>query len=118
MSLKTKHTPEAIVARRDGFNEAARVCKCIVADMRERHVAHTKRVILAKHGEGIADLMCTACELATAAGGRYNTYPSTPRREAIFPDRIADLTSAAVPANWNVYISDWQCEINELWHIN
>lgn len=37
--------------------EPARVCKGVVADMRESDIAHAKSVVLAKHGEGIAKLV-------------------------------------------------------------
>ena len=84
------------------FDEPTRVCECVMADMRKRHIAHTEGVISPKDGEGVTNMVSAGVECQDCTGNAKGTDPSTPSKEAILPDFVADFMSAEDVAIWNV----------------
>ena len=85
------------------FNESTRVCKYVMADMCKCHIAHTEGVISSKDGQGVTDMVSAGVECQDCTGNAKGTDPSTPSKEAILLDFMADFMSAEDVAIWNVW---------------
>lgn len=85
--------------RREGFEESTRVSKCVVTQVRQRHIPHPELIELSQDSDGVPNLVSSVRLLDPERSPQNLTHPSTPRRLAILLFQIASLTS------WEVRVS-------------
>lgn len=80
--LVDNNTPQAAVEGDHTRREAARVSERVVAGVGERHVAHAERMVLAQDGDGVPELVATACNALRSSREKQKKarYPSTPSK--------------------------------------